>query len=436
MSLFAAVAAVLVAQAPAVPPPAWRCDPVLYDARDGCDCGCGAVDPDCPADAAPADCFLNHCGLVDAPDPTNPQVPNPADVSACVDNICGDGTASFGRVTNGVPADTEACDDGNNADDDGCSADCARIGDNVICSAAGQLASLGCWITACGDGKRDVFPSPGQQSEDCDDGNNDDGDGCSGGCAIEPGFACRINNTVCERTVCGDGRTDFENGEACDDGDVDDGDGCSSACAVEGGFDCDWLSSTYRPSTCAPVVCGDEIIERPAEQCDDGNSDDNDGCSAACVREVGFVCDTDDGRVGPAAFDPDDDRQGPSVCRVVICGDGVKDDSEICEDGNDDDGDGCGADCFIEAGFDCVLDDDGLSICFDITGEGEGEGEEGEGEGEEGEGEGGEEGEGEGEVPDNVTVDDGCACQSIEPAGAGLVAAVLLARRRTRPARR
>lgn len=28
-------------------PPGWTCDPAFYGALDGCDCGCGAVDPDC-----------------------------------------------------------------------------------------------------------------------------------------------------------------------------------------------------------------------------------------------------------------------------------------------------------------------------------------------------------------------------------------------------
>jgi hypothetical protein len=28
-------------------PANWTCDPVYYDAGDGCDCGCGAIDPDC-----------------------------------------------------------------------------------------------------------------------------------------------------------------------------------------------------------------------------------------------------------------------------------------------------------------------------------------------------------------------------------------------------
>jgi hypothetical protein len=42
---------------------AWTCDPARYDAADGCDCGCGIVDPDCGG-ATPASC--DKCnGVVD-----------------------------------------------------------------------------------------------------------------------------------------------------------------------------------------------------------------------------------------------------------------------------------------------------------------------------------------------------------------------------------
>ena len=64
---------------------------------------------------------------------------------------------------------------------------------------------------ACGDG--DVIGD-----EECDDGNLDDGDGCSSTCRIEA-------------AVCGDGNRDAS--EQCDDGNNDDGDGCAADCTVE-----------------------------------------------------------------------------------------------------------------------------------------------------------------------------------------------------------
>ena len=55
--------------------------------------------------------------------------------------------------------------------------------------------------------------------EDCDDGaNNSDTDA----------DACR---TTCELPDCGD--TVIDSGEECDDGNTDDGDGCSARCALE-----------------------------------------------------------------------------------------------------------------------------------------------------------------------------------------------------------
>ncbi len=62
----------------------------------------------------------------------------------------------------------------------------------------------------CGDGTQD-------QGEECDDGNNTDGDGCSSTCTEE----------------CGNGTKDA--GEECDDGNLTNDDGCNSSCELECG---------------------------------------------------------------------------------------------------------------------------------------------------------------------------------------------------------
>jgi cysteine-rich repeat protein len=95
----------------------------------------------------------------------------------------------------------------------------------------------------CGDGNLN-------SGEQCDDGNNIDGDGCSADCQREPTLAC------------GDGTLDP--GEQCDDGNTVDGDGCRDNCTLE--------------------ICGDGIKD-PQEQCDDGNTVGGDGCSATCTIE-------------------------------------------------------------------------------------------------------------------------------------------------------
>lgn len=50
-------------------PRAWVCSSIIYGSGDGCDCGCGAADPDCATPAALDDCQFNHC-LEATPYPT------------------------------------------------------------------------------------------------------------------------------------------------------------------------------------------------------------------------------------------------------------------------------------------------------------------------------------------------------------------------------
>ena len=98
----------------------------------------------------------------------------------------------------------------------------------------------------CGN---DIFES---RSEECDDGNEVGGDGCSSTCKIE---------------VCGNRVIDV--GEDCDDGTV--GEGCNDMCHFE--------------------ECGNGVKD-VGEGCDDGNNNTCDGCSS-CTIDVcgdGLVC--------------------------------------------------------------------------------------------------------------------------------------------------
>ena len=71
---------------------------------------------------------------------------------------------------------------------------------------------------------------------------------------------------------CGDGIVN-QTSEQCDDGNNTSGDGCSATCQTEGG------GGTPNP------VCGNGILES-GEQCDDGNTASGDGCSATCQTET------------------------------------------------------------------------------------------------------------------------------------------------------
>lgn len=112
-------------------------------------------------------------------------------------------------------------------------------------------------------------------TEQCDDGNKLNGDGCNITCSIENGFSCSGQPSVCTRNpVCGNGK--IEAGETCDDGNTNPADGCSAVCAVESGYVC-----TGQPSQCTLIVCGNGVVET-GEECDDGNNINNDSCDNTC----------------------------------------------------------------------------------------------------------------------------------------------------------
>ena len=109
--------------------------------------------------------------------------------------------------------------------------------------------------------------------------------------------------------------------------------------------------SVTGPSVCSPP-CGDALIGA-GEGCDDGNTDDGDGCSATCAIEAGWSCASE-----------------PSAC-VLLCGDGAQDAGEECDDGNGVSGDGCSATCRDErvsmALYSTGVDDAGVPLADGAT---------------------------------------------------------------------
>jgi len=122
----------------------------------------------------------------------------------------------------------------------------------------------------------------------------------------------------------------IEFGENCDDGNIVSGDGCSSSCVVEPHYMCSMASPTSKSVCVHDVVCGDGIIEG-AEACDDGNTNSGDGCSSTCTLECGWEC--------PPG----------TLCRAAKCGDGLVAGDEQCDDGNTTNGDGCSSICTLES---------------------------------------------------------------------------------------
>jgi cysteine-rich repeat protein len=112
-------------------------------------------------------------------------------------------------------------------------------------------------------------------TEQCDDGNADNGDGC---------------NISCEIETCGDGIVNNGGLEQCDDGNQDNDDGCSSVCRKE--------------------RCGDGIVNNVKEECDDDNVDNGDGCTSRCQFEF-----CGDGVVNNKTETCDDGQRVDSGCK-------------------------------------------------------------------------------------------------------------------------
>ena len=147
-------------------------------------------------------------------------------------------------------------------------------------SSASTAASSSSGGQQCGNGVLEL-------GEECDDGNNVDGDTCEQDCS-EP--------------FCGNHITDP--GETCDDGNTIDGDGCESDCtapgcgngAVDPGEDCDdgnTVNGDGCDNNCTTSGCGNGVVGG-GEACDDGNTVNGDGCDNNCTATAcgNGICST------------------------------------------------------------------------------------------------------------------------------------------------
>lgn len=235
-------------------------------------------------------------------------------------DACGNGVIQLG----------EDCDDKNTAVGDGCSAVCVNEG-----SVAGG--------STCGNRIKEL-------GEDCDDGNVTPNDGCSALC---------LNEGVTDHsgeTICGNGKK--EPGEECDDGNTINGDGCSGVGGAEnlvGNRMCIFEGFQQGKSVCGDGIlgfgescetCGNGATARVITDADGqtcGDSDfafsrvatSADGCSDRCILKAPHVLVSGSNLLAPAS----------------ICGNGVKEKGEDCDDGAWATGDGCSDSCRNEGSW-------------------------------------------------------------------------------------
>lgn len=250
----------------------------------------------------------------------------------------------------GTKQGTEQCDDGNMMDGDGCDSNCTSTGCGNGIPTINEECDDGNMIDGDGcDNNCKMTGCPNgvvTGTEDCDDGNMVDGDGCDSNCTI---------------TGCGNGI--MTTLEMCDDGNSNEGDGCDSNCTNTGcgngiptdGEACDdgnMMEGDGCDSNCTVSACGNNITG-DMETCDDGNTIDDDGCDSNCtitgcgngIQTSNELCE-DSNTVDGDGCD--------SNCTPTGCGNGVPTDPEACDDGNTAAGDGCTDMCAVEAGYECM----------------------------------------------------------------------------------
>lgn len=240
----------------------------------------------------------------------------------------------------------------------------------TICTTMNEYLD-GCG--GCGDGDVDEF-----FGELCDAGADNDVDTCTGNIPwSETGILCEYCGTIIVDELpvicmpigvmgprCGDGNIDAPN-ETCE---VGDSEFCINSLGYEGLKFCDENLCVFGNCQ-SQFFCGDGLLQEPPEECDDGcigGKDDGecdvfplengDGCEADCtIIPIVPVCgdgvqegdeECDDGE-GNSDTEPDACR---TDCTLPICGDGVADigQGEQCDDGQDgDQDDGCTDSCLF-----------------------------------------------------------------------------------------
>jgi cysteine-rich repeat protein len=300
---------------------------------------------------------------------------------------------------NARPDPGEVCDDGNNHDGDGCSADCQsneRCGNGFVDRGVGEVCDDG--NTVGGDGCSadcrsvevcgNFILDPG---EVCDDGNTVGGDGCSADCQsvevcgnaiLDPGEECDEGAGVnaddadcrsdCIVNRCGDGRIDLRGAHREDcDGAVRRPDGDATAAPTE--------TATCNRD-CTVPRCGDGQINghftppgtAGPEQCDDGTGNsDNADCTASC--QVNVCGDGRVDRLGAHREQCDDGNVAngdlcTNTCNLPACGDGIISFGEQCDDAA---GNGAGQRCSASCQLNVCGDGDrliGVEQCDGGTG--------------------------------------------------------------------
>ena len=308
-----------------------ECDDANVTLGDGCDdCKLTCLSTD-PAACTPADECEGQGTCDDATHTCSPGTAL-ADGTPCAQGFCQGGTCTPPLCGNGFLEPPEECDDGNAVDLDGCNIDCTlTCSDPVLDCPAPPV----CQLAAC-DVSNVCAPVP---------------DPSQNGAPCGPGLVCSDGACAVPGAVCGNGV--IEGGEQCDFGAANGPNaGCETTCL---------FSCTLAPDSCPDAdscngveTCGQLVV----------NAQTGQACSpgaplADCSLCAGGVCSggtcqvstCGDGCIDAAAgeqCEPPNTATCDATCQSMLCGNGVREGSEQCDDGGLINLDGCDSSCKFE----------------------------------------------------------------------------------------
>ncbi|MDX9720543.1 MAG: DUF4215 domain-containing protein [Myxococcota bacterium] len=211
----------------------------------------------------------------------------------------------------------------------------------------------------CGDGIV-------EGSESCDDGELLDGDGCSSVCEVEPGYRCLGAPSTCTLIPQGDtcafplsisGPGSYPgsyNGFYNDYQLASTGCTSRSSAGADIAYEVSLLAGEILDvsiqgtvDTAAYVLtdCSDLLSCVAGRDVSGTSSADSFSYSSPVDQTVYLIVDANSATTGDYTLSID--------IRVALCGDGLVESAESCDDGNDLDSDGCSSLCEIEPGYSC-----------------------------------------------------------------------------------
>ena len=174
------------------PPPEWNCSDAFFGSNDGCDCGCGAVDPDCN-NAAVASCqFCSQTGSCNTG-------------SGCPGNI---DPVDNGQCEPALPVPAEwTCNDIFFGTNDGCDCGCGAfdpdctdsdIASCQFCSDTGSCADRGGCPSNIDPFDNSTCSGVSIDGWECPALFFDNGDGCDCGCGIPDPDCISRDSDACD----------------------------------------------------------------------------------------------------------------------------------------------------------------------------------------------------------------------------------------------